>query len=44
MMNKRFIYLIKKGYIEKNLQVAYKAGKDIFGLDRLNFSAKRAKK
>ena len=43
MMNNGLIYLIKKMLYRENLQVAYKAGKDIFGLDRLNFSAKRAK-
>ena len=43
MMKNRLIYLIKRGCIEKNLQVAYKAGKEVFELGRLNFSAKRAK-
>ena len=44
MMKNRLIYLIKRGCIEKNLQVAYKAGKDVFGLGRLNFTDRRAKK
>lgn len=44
MMKNRLIYLIKKRLYRERLQVAYKSGKEVFGLGRLNFSAKRAKK